>query len=677
MKTNSPEPEFTNELSRETSPYLLQHAHNPVNWYPWGEKALEKARQENKLLLISIGYSACHWCHVMEHESFEDREVAEIMNRNYVCIKVDREERPDIDKIYMTAVQLLTRQGGWPLNCIALPDGRPIWGGTYFPKEQWIHYLNTIAGFYRDNRQKTTEYAEQLRQGIIQTSLAAEPAEGEIVTQQEFEAVVKNIIEDTDPEYGGSRGAPKFPMPVNLSFQLQAAHLFSDEVLLHQLDNTLQKMARGGIYDQAGGGFARYSVDKQWKVPHFEKMLYDNAQLIGVYSEAYQKTGNPLYRQVVSQSVAFIKREMTSPEGAFFSALDADSEGEEGRFYVWSKEELEQVIGNEFPLFCDYYNVNETGYWEDGKYILYRTKNDEQFATENNIELSDLHDMTEHWRTKLRVARSRRIRPGLDDKLLTSWNALMITGLVKAYRAIGEESFLELALQNAQFLFSHQLSPEGNLHRNYKNGISNIDGFLDDYAMLAEATLALFEVTGTPLWMSRAEQLVKDSFHRFYNETDGLFYYSPGGNRAFMTNSYETYDNVIPAANSVMAHVLFRLGHLLENRDWITIASQMAFRQKKSFIKFPNAFANWGRLLLFLGHPFYEIAISGEDAIAVSMKMFQHYLPNTVICPGEKPSQIPLLENRFAADKTRIYVCVDQACQLPVEKVSVALSMIQ
>jgi len=677
MKTDSSQSEYSNQLINETSPYLLQHAHNPVDWYPWGDKALEKAKSENKLLLISIGYSACHWCHVMEHESFEDTEVAELMNRNYVCIKVDREERPDIDKIYMTAVQLLTRQGGWPLNCIALPDGRPIWGGTYFPKEQWTHYLNTIAGFYRDNRQKTVEYAEQLNQGIIQTSLASEPADKESFTEKEWNAVLKNVLNDIDPEYGGSKGAPKFPMPVNLSFQLQAAHLLKQEHLLHELENTLQKMAFGGIYDQVGGGFARYSVDEIWKVPHFEKMLYDNAQLIGVYAEAFQKTGKELYRQVVYQSIEFIAREMTSPEGAFYSALDADSEGEEGRFYVWSKEELKQITGEDFPLFSDYYNVNETGHWENGRYILFRTQSDELFAKDNNIELPILQNKAEIWRLKLLEDRSQRERPGLDDKTLTSWNALMISGLIKAYRAFGEKEFLNLALRNAQFLFDHQLSSEGNLLRNYKNGKSNIDGFLDDYALLAEATISIFEVTGDSSWLTRAEHLTETSFNKFYNENDNLFYYSPGGTNAFVTNSYETYDNVIPAANSVMAHVLFRLGHLLENRDWLDTASRMALQHQRLFTKIPGAFANWGRLLLNLTNSYYEIAISGSNAIALSNKMNQHYLPNTVICPGKERSELPLLKNRFPEGKTKIYVCVNQACQLPVEEVADALEMIK
>ncbi|GET32801.1 thioredoxin [Prolixibacter bellariivorans] len=677
MKTDSHRPEFSNELINESSPYLLQHAHNPVNWYPWGNKALEKAKSENKLLLISIGYSACHWCHVMEHESFEDTEVADLMNRNYVCIKVDREERPDVDKIYMTAVQLLTRQGGWPLNCIALPDGRPIWGGTYFPKEQWTHYLNTIAGFYRDNRQKTVEYAEQLNQGIIQTSLALEPTDKEPITKKELDTVLKNILGDTDDEYGGSKGAPKFPMPINLSFQLQAAHLLKDEEVLRAFENTLQKMAFGGIYDQVGGGFARYSVDEIWKVPHFEKMLYDNAQLIGVYAEAFQKTGKALYRQVVYQSIEFIKREMTSPEGAFYSALDADSEGEEGRFYIWGKAELKQILGEDFPLFSDYYNVNDLGHWEEGSYILYRTQSDELFAKEKNIELTVLQNKTESWQSQLMAARNERERPGLDDKTLTSWNALMISGLVKAYRAFGENEFLNLAIQNGNFLFANQLSPEGNLLRNYKNGKSNIDGFLDDYAMLTEASIGLFEITGDSMWLTRAEQLTQTCFHRFYNEQDNLFYYSPGGAEAFITNSYETYDNVIPAANSVMANALFRLGHLLENREWIELASRMALQHKKLFMKLPGAFANWGKLLLNLANPYFEIAISGPDALTVSNKINQYYLPNTVICPGNKPSEIPLLKERFAEDKTRIYVCVNRACQLPVEDVADALAMLK
>ncbi len=378
----------TNALINETSPYLLQHAHNPVNWYPWGEEALQKAKEEGKLIIVSIGYSSCHWCHVMEHESFEDSVVAQLMNDHFISIKVDREERPDIDHIYMTAVHLLNQQGGWPLNCIALPDGRPIWGGTYFPKVQWMDALQQVSAYYRDNPEKTLEYAESLAEGIRQNSIYQVEEDPVLLDHEALHTVFQGWTRQFDKNNGGNMGAPKFPMPVNLEALLHYGIQYKDQSILDHVDLTLTNMARGGIYDQVGGGFSRYSVDPIWKVPHFEKMLYDNAQLIGLYSRAYQVFGNETYRQVVQQSIEFLKREMVSGQGAFFSALDADSEGEEGKYYIWSKDELEQLLGGDFDLFSEYYNVNATGLWENNRYILYRTSDPKEFASERGLEYS-------------------------------------------------------------------------------------------------------------------------------------------------------------------------------------------------------------------------------------------------------------------------------------------------
>jgi len=412
---------YTNALIQETSPYLLQHAHNPVDWHPWGEKALERARAENKLLLISIGYSACHWCHVMEHESFEDPEVAKLMNRHYVCIKVDREERPDVDHTYMSAVQLLSGRGGWPLNCIALPDGRPIWAGTYFRKEDWMEAIEAIAGFYHDNPEKTNEYAANLHEGMQQNALVALSKTGLAKPDEKLigslAAKWKNLF---DLKNGGTKGAPKFMLPNNWQFLLRYAHQYNDKRVMDQVKNTLLKMAFGGIYDQAGGGFARYSTDEIWKVPHFEKMLYDNAQLLQLYANAFKSDSNPLYQQVVEQTIAFMKRELLSPENGFYSALDADSEGEEGKFYLWTKEELETLIGPDFELFSAYYNINSLGLWENNQYILIRTEENEIFANWHQLAVGELEAKIDNWRYLMLAERTKRIRPGPDDKLLNS-----------------------------------------------------------------------------------------------------------------------------------------------------------------------------------------------------------------------------------------------------------------
>lgn len=413
---------------------------------------MNQARVENKLLLISIGYSACHWCHVMEHESFEDETVAQIMNNRFVCIKIDREERPDIDHIYMTAVQLLTGRGGWPLNCIALPDGRPIWGGTYFPKENWIQALEAVSKFYAENPAKTDEYAAKLQEGIEQSTLIPISKENSEVDPLLLPAILKKWQGYFDTKNGGTKGAPKFMLPNNWQFLLRAGAQFQDENLTAQVKLTLQKMALGGLYDQIGGGFARYSTDEIWKVPHFEKMLYDNAQLLRLYAEAWQVEPNPLYEQVVSETVAFLKRELLSPENGFYSALDADSEGIEGKFYTWTKPELQKLIGDDFDVFSDYYNINSLGFWEHNQYILIRSETDTVFAETHQISTDELQSKVQLWKNKLLAERESRIRPELDDKILASWNAIAISGLISCYKAFGESEYFELALSNAHFL---------------------------------------------------------------------------------------------------------------------------------------------------------------------------------------------------------------------------------
>ncbi len=424
----------TNSLINETSPYLLQHAYNPVNWYPWNEEILRKAQEEDKLLLISIGYSACHWCHVMEHESFEDSSVAEIMNENFICIKVDREERPDVDQIYMTAVQILNQRGGWPLNCIALPDSKPFWGGTYFPKEQWKRKILEISEIYKTKREKVIEFANQVTEGIQKVDTISVNKENPEFKWEEIDNMVNIWSERFDNAEGGAGKSPKFPMPNAYTFLLRYAHLSENKKVEDHVELTLDKMAYGGIYDQIGGGFARYSVDKLWKVPHFEKMLYDNAQLVSLYSEAFLKYKKSLYKNVVFESLAFIEREMMSTVGAFYSALDADSEEEEGKFYVWKEKELISMIKNDFPIFKDYYNINKKGLWEHGNYILIRKRSKENVCKKHDLALSELELKIKNWKNILMGARSKRVHPGLDDKSLTSWHALMLKGYTDADR---------------------------------------------------------------------------------------------------------------------------------------------------------------------------------------------------------------------------------------------------
>jgi len=667
----------TNELIHETSPYLLQHAHNPVNWQPWGEKALNQAKNENKLLIISIGYSACHWCHVMEHESFEDPEVALIMNAHFICIKVDREERPDVDHIYMTAVQLLTGRGGWPLNCIALSDGRPIWGGTYFQKENWKEALEAVSKFYAENPKETLEYAARLQQGIDQDSLVPISGENAGIDPLLLPSLLKKWQSYFDTKNGGTKGAPKFMLPNNWKFLLQVGHQFQDDKILEQVKLTLQKMAFGGLYDQVGGGFARYSTDEIWKVPHFEKMLYDNAQLLQLYSEAYQADPNPLYQQVISETVDFLKRELLSPENGFYSALDADSEGEEGKFYTWTKPELQQLLGTDFEVFSDYYSINSLGFWEHNQYILMRTEDDDSFVEKHQLSIEGLKTKVLLWKSLLLKEREKRVRPGLDDKILTSWNALTISGLISCYKAFGNLEYLELALANANFLKQKVLNGDGGLLHSYKNNQAKITGFLEDYAFVIEAFTALFEATGQKEWFDIAQQLTAITFQEFYDKEKSIFYFTASQQKDLITRTIEIHDNVIPSSNSVMAKNLFRLSYLLERPDYLKIAQEMLNLVTGNMADYPSGYSNWSQLMLNLTGDHFEVAIVGEKAISLLNELQRNYLPHVIFCAGITENNLPILRSRFVSGKTLIYICQNNSCQLPVETVEEALILLQ
>ena len=669
--------QYTNELIHETSPYLLQHAHNPVNWMPWGKAALNKAKKEKKLLLISIGYAACHWCHVMEHESFEDPEVAKVMNDYFVCIKVDREERPDIDQIYMSAVQLMTQQGGWPLNVVALPDGRPFWGGTYFQKEVWINTLLQIQGYHQQNPEKTTEYAQRLSEGIQENNLIPIAKESQPLKLDQLLQAVSKWKANFDQQEGGRRGAPKFMMPNNLQFLLRWSHQQEDEETLKFVETTLDKMAMGGIYDQVGGGFARYSTDSHWKVPHFEKMLYDNGQLLSVYAQAYQKLKKPLYKEVVEQTVSFMKRELLAPEQGFYSSLDADSEGEEGKFYVWTKEELQEILGTDFKLFADYYQVNAAGHWEGENYILLRKKNDEEFAKGHHLSTAELKEKVTNWQNTLLKVRANRIRPGLDDKILTSWNALAISGLVDSYQAFDNKEYLELAERNAQFIQAKLMNENGTLRHSYKKIQQKTDGFLEDYALLTQAFIDLFEATGKISYLSDAEKLATKTFQQFYDPEKTVFYFTAESQTDIISRSIEIHDNVIPASNSVMATNLFRLGHLLENSEYLKIAEDMVSKLTADFKNYPSGYSNWLQLAMNFTNNYFEVAVAGEAAKNKMNAIQSHYLPNCLFCAGMDENELPLLKDRLVKGKTLIYVCQNSTCQLPLEKIQDAVELLK
>ena len=669
-----------NRLAQETSPYLLQHAYNPVDWYPWGPEALARAQAEQKPILVSIGYAACHWCHVMERESFENEQVARVMNEYFVCIKVDREERPDVDQIYMDAVQAMGIQGGWPLNVMLTPEAKPFYGGTYFPPGNWVKLLENIAQAYAGEHRAELEGSAERFAQVLQTSElekygAAGDGTSASVSDEGFKLLAYNLSQRFDRERGGTNRAPKFPMPSIWRFLLRAYHISGSQNILKQVNLTLREMAWGGIYDQVGGGFARYSVDGEWLVPHFEKMLYDNGQLLSLYSEAYQITRDPLYREVVFQTVAWVRRELTNPEGGFYSSLDADSEGVEGKFYVWTREELQHILGDEEPLAAAYYHCTGIGNWEHGNNILHRRQPDIDFASEHDLEPHVLAKLIHGWQKKLLAARVSRIRPGLDDKVLTGWNALMLSGLVAAYRAFGEAELLELALQNAEFL-QQNLRNGPRLYRTWKNGRATINGFLEDYALVIEAYISLYEATFTESWLHEAATLMAYVLDNFFDPAEQQFFYTDASAEPLIARKKELFDNVIPGSNSVMAHNLLRLGRHLENTQYQELAAAMLSKVQSLVVKEPQHLTNWASLYVALLRPGAEVAITGPQMEVFRRELSQYFLPNDILAGTLASSSLPLLEGRDATAETTIYVCRNRACQLPVHSVSEALEQL-
>jgi uncharacterized protein YyaL (SSP411 family) len=658
-----------NELYLETSPYLLQHANNPVHWKAWNENSLAQAKAANKLIIISIGYSACHWCHVMEHENFENEEVAVVMNAHFVNIKIDREERPDIDAVYMKAVQVMTGQGGWPMNVVTLPDGRPIWGGTYFRKNDWINSLEKLQEIYTQNPETIMDYAEKLHEGLQSLSIVPINNSGNPFEIEILENLLVKWQKSFDWEYGGMARAPKFMMPTNYEFLLRYGYQTKNKNILDFVNLTLTKMAYGGLFDTIDGGFSRYSVDMKWHVPHFEKMLYDNGQLVSLYANAYKLTGNKLYKEVIEKTLTFVKKEWLTSEGSFYSALDADSLNtknilEEGAFYVWTKKELESILREDFELFSLVFNVNELGFWEHENYVLIQNQSLEEIAFQQNIALESLEQKKKYWEQLLYEKREKRSKPRLDDKCLTSWNAIMIKGFVDSYKALVNKKHLEIALQNAHFIIKNLWSSEGNLFRTYKNGSATINGYLEDYAHVINAFLSLYEATLDENWLQNAKQLTDYCFDYFYDEKAQFFSFTSKKDSELITSHFEVEDNVIPAVNSVMASNLFRLGIYFNNSYYETICQQMV-QNIIPIIDYPSAYSNWLNVFLNFSEQNKELAICGENALQYLGKINQIYLPNIIIAGAIKSTKLPFLDNRMLEKETLFYLCQNKTCNVP------------
>ncbi|MFW6019289.1 MAG: thioredoxin domain-containing protein [Bacteroidales bacterium] len=660
---------MSNSLINSKSPYLLQHADNPVNWRPWNKDIFAEAKRDNKMLFISIGYAACHWCHVMERESFMNEEIAEILNDYFIPVKVDREERPDIDQIYMNAVQLINRQGGWPLSCFALPDGSPFFGGTYFPPGEFQGILQSLAATWLKERQRILDAAKQVNEGLVKTDIVQSNNKKDIPSEDFLHEYVNSWSFQFDSYWGGNAGAPKFPLPASLDFLLSYGVSFNNKEVLDHVKLTVQKITGGGIFDHVGGGFARYTTDKKWHVPHFEKMLYDNGQLLTLLSNAYRYEQDQDIANAIYKTIDFLKTEMLDTNHGFYSSLDADSEHEEGKYYVWTKTEIEHALGSNAELFCDYFNVTKAGNWENGKNILIKSKTPESVFHQHNKKKKQGEKIIRHSLEKLYEIRSKRKKPATDNKQLVSWNAMTIEGLVNAFQTFQEDEWLNMAKNTGYFLKKHALN-NNRLSRNCRKDQHAIPGFLEDYAFTIRAMISLFMTTAEKHWLQTAHNLLKYTIEHFKAPDSALFFQTKAKDAPLGMRKMEIMDNVIPSPNSVMAENLLKMAALDDNMDYKEQASQMIQDIKPKIQHNGPFFAHWMKVYMHLIHPPYEIAVSGPEAENKIRELQKHFLPCAVQVWSNQPSDLPLLQNRYSKESTRIFICRNYTCDEPLEDIN-------
>ena len=682
--------QHTNRLSRETSPYLLQHAHNPVDWHPWGDEALRLARELDRPILVSIGYAACHWCHVMERESFEDESTAAIMNRDFINIKIDREERPDLDHIYMDALQTLEGNGGWPLNMFLTPDAKPFYGGTYFPprpvhnRPSWEQVLTGVANAWRDRREEVVRQAEHLMGHLIKANGfgMGEARSFDIPLPERFNRqhtalIRENLLKNADIEWGGFGRAPKFPQTFSIQFLLRHHHHTGDGPALQQALLSLDAMLRGGIHDHVGGGFARYATDREWLAPHFEKMAYDNALLVLALCDAWQLTGEPRYLDAVHRTLRFVEREWTTPEGGFWSALDADSEGVEGKFYTWTLEEVKELLGEEADLFCRTYDITAGGNWEHVN-IPRLLKDIPDRAREWGMDPEELDRRLTVCREKLLERRSGRVRPQLDDKVLLGWNALLNQAFTKAYAVTGEERYLGIAIRNMSFLLSaFRDGEEGHLFHAWK-GEGRFPAFLDDLANLIRALLALQEVTGDPELLRKAENLTEQMIREFREGEGPFFFYTRAQQKDVILRKKEVYDGAVPSGNAIMARNLHDLGILMDRKEWREAAVAMVDGLHEAITRYPSSFGVWACLLQDLVEGTLELVVTGPDALEHARALLTKFIPNRVLQIGlQKETGFPMLEERVSTTENRYFLCREQVCRQPVSSLQEFIQLIE
>jgi len=648
---------FSNRLTLETSPYLLQHATNPVDWYPWGDEAFNKAKAENKLILVSIGYSSCHWCHVMEHEAFSSIEVTEYMNKHFVNIKVDREERPDIDQIYMNAVQIINRSGGWPLNCFVLPNGKPVFGGTYFSIDNWLSVLTNLNDSWLKDPNRIIEVAEELAQSIVGSEVIKfkhNPEDQSSYILKEYSNRLKRLF---DARNGGITGAPKFPMPGFFDFLLEYGLHTEDKTISEFVFLTLDKIALGGIYDHLGGGFARYSVDDHWHIPHFEKMLYDNAQLISLYSKAYRLNPKDQYKNVVAETIAFIIKEMKSELGGFYASFDADSEGKEGAYYTWTKLELEAILGQDAELFSVAYGVTASGNF-DSTNVLHRCATEDHLKNLFSIDCNTADSKIARSKQLLLEVRDRRVKPELDDKVIVSWNALLIAGFVDAFVSFNNVSYLKAAVDCISYIENNHFS-DGKLKRIHCKGKLSVDALLDDYAHLIKAYTSLYKVTLNHEWITKAEALIETVINNFYDHDSGMFFYAPSHQKDLIARKMDLTDGVISSSGSVMAQNLFDLGKIQENEVYISMATQMLANITESLEHGGPYVYGWARLMHSKYLPAVHLKLNFTDSIELLNK-----IQSKVICPVLYPVISKVQSSGCCSDpnQSMVKICIGKTC---------------
>ena len=672
--TLKPEP---NSLIHETSPYLLQHAYNPVGWLPWNGDSLELARRLDRPILLSVGYSSCHWCHVMERESFEDEETAALMNEHFVNIKVDREERPDVDAIYMNYVQMTTGAGGWPLTVFLTPDLVPFFGGTYFPPQDhfgrpsFSRVLRNVADAFKNRRDELKKMAPEIVERLQKASVLDAPRTS--LKPELLEEAESRLVRDFDPHHGGFGGAPKFPSSMILTFLLNQSLKGEHASTLGMVKTSLDAMMRGGIYDQLGGGFHRYSVDERWLVPHFEKMLYDNALLVRTYLAAYQVTADRNYLRVVEETLGWAEREMTHPEGGFYSAQDADSEGEEGVFFLWTVEEIKETLDHrDATLFCDYFNVSQAGNFE-GRNILNQRCRLEALAQRSELSPEELQQSLDRSRRRLFQQRETRVKPGLDDKVLACWNGLMLTAFAEASWALDRPEYQAIATKNADFLLS-RMSSGGRLFRSWKAGRAKLNAYLEDYAAVVEGLLTLFEATGSTRWLEAACVLTETQFELFLDSEQGDFYFTASDHQRLLVRHKDQMDNATPSGNSTTCRNLLRLFQLTSEKRYRDTAGKMLEKVGWALSRHPLAFGNWLQALAYYVGPVNQVVVvdSCLSASPLLQPLRRRYLPHTarVIADPEVPSRLPLLEGKTSVEAATAYVCRNGSCGLPVTTVA-------